>query len=143
MLYYRYMNLLKSKNKQNEQLKTVDDYITDKFSTLWCCKDFFNKYTADWNISMLVEMPLGKRYFSRFESLDKELTKICSDLLVNSTCFTEGDNGNVSHFGIILTENEPYCKSKFSKDYSGTPCVDAVCNHPNLTVYDKYLGALM
>jgi hypothetical protein len=117
-----------------------DNYITDKFCVLWCCKDFFMKYTKDWSIKVLLETNLGSRYFTKIESLSKCITVILSDALNTSIYFADTEN---NHFGMVMEEDGPFCNSKFAKNYNGIVCVDGTCNNPNLTIYNKYIGALM
>jgi hypothetical protein len=108
--------------------------MTDKYCILWCCEQFFREYTADWDISILVECRLGNRYFAKIESNDEQLT----DILGDGGTFTDTDRQHVGH---ILRETGYLCKSKF--DPNRTPCVDAVCNLPHLDIYSKYICALM
>lgn len=124
-------------------------YVTDKFSTLWCCKNFFDTFTKPLltqKIKILYECNLGLRYFVKFESLSEEFTIRCNKMMFDiSVMFTDVKTSNepIKHFGFVLGENSPWCISKFSKDFDGNTCSDSKCNYPNLTLESKLICSQM
>ena len=122
-----------------------DDIITDKFCILWCCKDFFVKHTKKWDIKMLYETELGHRYFTKFESQEEKISRMCAKVLQNTVVWlsdAKSDKSIVNHSAFVLKEEYPHCISMFSHYFNGS-CSEKTCNIPRLTVHSKLMCLLM
>lgn len=116
-------------------LKYEKEHLTDKFNILWCCNSFFRAYTINWKIKILHFESHGKRYFTRIEFENQDLVRAFSNKYYTHQRYVIHKD-NKKHFGYMLRDNAPLCRSMFSKNIRLSPnsehiCSDK-CNNPNM-----------
>ena len=121
-------------------LKYEKEHLTDKFNILWCCNSFFRAYTINWKIQILHFESHGKRYFTRIEFENQELIRAFSSKYYTHQRYIIHKDNN-KHFGYMLRDNTPLCRSIYSKNIRLSPNSEHICSEkcskPNMELNEN------
>lgn len=121
-------------------LKYEKEHLTDKFNILWCCNSFFRAYTINWKIKILHFELHGKRYFTRIEFENQELIRAFSGKYYTHQRYIIHKDNN-KHFGYMLRDNTPLCRSIYSKNIRLSPNSEHICSEkcskPNMELNEN------
>ena len=129
-------------NSFENDLRFEREHLTDKFNILWCCNSFFRAYTINWKIKILHFESHGKRYFTRIEFDSQELVRTFSNKYYTHQRYIIHKDNN-KHFGYMLRDYAPLCRSSFCKNIRLSPSGEHVCsencNKPNMELNEHAL----
>ena len=116
------------------------EHLTDRFNIIWCCNSFFRAYTINWKYKVLHYENYGKRYFTRIEFENQELIKAFSGKYYSHQRYIIHKDNN-KHFGYMLRDKIPLCRSIFCKNIRLSPnsehqCTDK-CKNPNMELNER------
>jgi hypothetical protein len=107
---------------------------------LFCCKEGCDKLIG--NLKILYEKPLRRRHLVKFETSCMDESKNFSEIISDeNTIHVLTEKNNLDHFGLLLSEDEPFCPTKFNDCEKNND--DKSYDIPKLKFYDRVICTLL